>query len=132
MIKTTFAAAFAALLLASHVASAQQTPPPEASPSATQTQTDNDFRSTQLVGANVYNAANEDIGEIEDIIFDSGGSVSAVVVSVGGFLGIGEKYVAMPFKSLKIAREADKDLKITVEGTKDSLKAMPEYKFMKS
>jgi hypothetical protein len=53
-----------------------------------------------------------------------------VVLSVGGFLGIGEKYVAVPFNNLKISRDGN-SFKIVTEGTKDSLKALPDYQFYK-
>ncbi len=94
-------------------------------------QTADDFRSSKLVGSNVYNNANENIGSIEDIILKADGSMDEVVLSVGGFLGMGDKYVSMPFSALKVSRHGG-SLKITTDGTKDSLKALPDYKFFKS
>jgi sporulation protein YlmC with PRC-barrel domain len=94
-------------------------------------QTADEYRTSQLVGSKVYNSANENIGSIEDIVLKADGSMDEVVLSVGGFLGIGDKYVAMPFSALKVGRDGS-SLKVTTDGTKDSLKALPDYKFFKS
>jgi len=51
-----------------------------------------------------------------------------VIVGVGGFLGLGEKDVALPFDQLTIARDADNKLVVTSSATKESLEAAPEYK----
>ena len=90
-----------------------------------------EFRTSQIVGAKVYNNANENIGSVEDIVLKPDGTMDEVVLSVGGFLGIGDKYVAMPFSALKVSRDGS-SVKVTTEGTKDSLKALPDYKFYKS
>lgn len=90
-----------------------------------------EYRSSKLVGSKVYNTANENIGSIEDIILKPDGSLDEVVLSVGGFLGIGEKYVSVPWSALKVSRD-NSSLKIVTDGTKDSLKALPDYKFFKS
>lgn len=94
-------------------------------------QTADEFRTSKIVGSKVYNNANENIGSVEDIVLKSDGAMDEVVLSVGGFLGIGDKYVAVPFSNLKIARDGS-SLKITTDGTKESLKALPDYQFFKS
>jgi sporulation protein YlmC with PRC-barrel domain len=94
-------------------------------------QTAEELRTSQLVGSKVYNNANENIGSIEDIILKPDGSMDEVVLSVGGFLGMGDKYVAVPFSDLKITRDGS-SLKIVTLATKDSLKALPAYQFFKS
>src|ERR1051325_11352741 len=58
---------------------------------------------SDLIGTRVVSANNESIGDINDVIVDRNGQVMAAVVGVGGFLGIGEKDVAIPFKSLEFA-----------------------------
>ncbi len=58
---------------------------------------------SELIGTRVVSANNESIGDINDVIVDRNGQVMAAVVGVGGFLGIGEKDVAVPFKSLEFA-----------------------------
>jgi sporulation protein YlmC with PRC-barrel domain len=94
-------------------------------------QTVDEFRTSKIVGSKVYNNANENIGSVEDIVIKPDGSMDEVVLSVGGFLGIGDKYVSVPFSDLKIARDGS-SLKITTDGTKESLKALPAYTFYKS
>lgn len=94
-------------------------------------QTADEYRTSKLVGAEVYNEANENIGSIEDIVLKADGAMDEVVLSVGGFLGIGEKFVAVPFSDLKVTRDGS-SFKVVTKGTKDSLTALPDYKFHKS
>jgi sporulation protein YlmC with PRC-barrel domain len=63
----------------------------------------NQIMASDLIGTRVVSANNESIGDINDVIVDRNGQVMAAVVGVGGFLGIGEKDVAVPFKSLEFA-----------------------------
>ncbi|WP_275789239.1 PRC-barrel domain-containing protein [Pararhizobium gei] len=81
------------------------------------------------IGQPVYNAADESIGEINDVLFTKDGSVEAAVVGVGGFLGIGEKNVAVPLDTITVSEVPDSDdLKLTTQETADTLKAAPEFK----
>jgi sporulation protein YlmC with PRC-barrel domain len=66
---------------------------------------DGQWRASKLIGVNVYNEANEKIGEIEELIVDKSGKVDNVVLGVGGFLGMGEHYVAVPMEKLKWVNE---------------------------
>ena len=63
------------------------------------------WRSTKLVGLSVYNTNNESIGDISDLIVDRDGKIEAVVIGVGGFLGMGEHSVAVPFEQIKFVNE---------------------------
>jgi sporulation protein YlmC with PRC-barrel domain len=63
------------------------------------------WRASKLDGLNVYNQNNEKIGDISELIVDSSGTIQAVVVGVGGFLGIGERDVAIPFDQIKFVNE---------------------------
>ncbi|WP_349774733.1 PRC-barrel domain-containing protein [Microvirga terrae] len=63
------------------------------------------WRASKLEGLNVYNQNNEKIGDISEVIVDSSGTIQAVVVGVGGFLGIGERDVAIPFDQIKFVNE---------------------------
>ena len=63
------------------------------------------WRASKLVGINVYNEANEKIGDINDVILDKAGKVENVVLGVGGFLGMGEHYVAVSYDKLKWSNE---------------------------
>jgi hypothetical protein len=81
------------------------------------------------IGQSVYNASDESIGEINDVIFTKDGSVEAAVIGVGGFLGIGEKNVAVPLDTINVAEVPNSDdLKLTTQETADTLKAAPEFK----
>jgi sporulation protein YlmC with PRC-barrel domain len=64
-----------------------------------------EWRASKLVGVNVYNEANEKIGDINDVILDKSGKVENVVLGVGGFLGMGEHYVAVAYDKLKWSNE---------------------------
>lgn len=65
-----------------------------------------EWRASKLVGVNVYNEANEKIGDINDVILDKSGKVANVVLGVGGFLGMGEHYVAVAYDKLKWSNES--------------------------
>ena len=83
--------------------------------------------SAALVGKTVKNAPNGSVGTIEDIYLDNSGAVKRVVVSVGGFLGMGTKDVGVPWSDLKFGRDGS-SITVLTNWTKDSLKAMPDYK----
>jgi sporulation protein YlmC with PRC-barrel domain len=80
-----------------------------------------------LIGKTVKNATNESVGKIDDVYLDASGGVKLVVVSVGGFLGVGSKDVAVPWTDLKFSRDGN-SITVLTNWTKDSLKAMPDYK----
>ena len=63
------------------------------------------WRASKLEGLDVYNQNNEKIGDISEMLVDSSGKIQAVVVGVGGFLGIGERDVAIPFDQVKFVNE---------------------------
>jgi hypothetical protein len=77
------------------------------------------YRGSKVIGATVKNNADETIGKVDDIIIRPDDSV-------GGFLGIGDKLVVVPYEQLKF--EADNKL-VLPGGTKDGLKALPEFKY---
>lgn len=64
-----------------------------------------EWRASKLVGVNVYNEANEKIGDINEVILEKSGKAGKVILGVGGFLGIGEHYVAVSFDKLKWVNE---------------------------
>lgn len=86
--------------------------------------------SSKLVGKNLYNKKDENVGQIEDLVIDNGKTVSGVVVSVGGFLGMGERYVLVDPSSIFL-HKADGTLKAMVDADKDTLKSAPEFKYDK-
>jgi hypothetical protein len=86
------------------------------------------YRSSKLVGAAVVNSANQSIGKIDDLLVGRSDKVLYAVLSVGGFLGVGSKLVAVPYASLQIGA---KDV-VLPAGDKDQLKALPEFKYATS
>jgi hypothetical protein len=60
-----------------------------------------DWRSSKMIGLNVYNDAHEKLGSISDLLLDKSGKINAAVIGVGGFLGVGERLVAVSFDKLK-------------------------------
>ena len=91
---------------------AQQSPATTTAPAATPapaTASDmsfhGDWRTSKIVGLNVYNNANESVGSINDLLTDKSGNIKAVVLGVGGFLGVGEHLVAVPFEKVKFVTE---------------------------
>lgn len=63
------------------------------------------WRASKVVGLSVYNDKNESLGSINDILMDKSGNIKAVVLGVGGFLGLGEHLVAVPFDKIKFVNE---------------------------
>ncbi|MFZ0021753.1 MAG: PRC-barrel domain-containing protein [Acetobacteraceae bacterium] len=83
------------------------------------------FRASKIVGSSVVNEENETVGSVDDLIVTPNEKAPYAVLSVGGFLGLGTKYVVVPFGSLHM-----QDKKIVLPGaTKDALKALPEFKY---
>jgi sporulation protein YlmC with PRC-barrel domain len=80
-----------------------------------------------LLDETVMNEANESIGDVNDVLLDTDGKIASVIVGVGGFLGMGEKDVALPFDNLKFAKDNDNDLVVTTNVTKETLQATPAY-----
>jgi sporulation protein YlmC with PRC-barrel domain len=64
-----------------------------------------DWRASKVVGLNVYNSQNENVGSINDLLMDKSGGIKAAVISVGGFLGMGAHLVAVPFDKMKFSTE---------------------------
>jgi sporulation protein YlmC with PRC-barrel domain len=116
------------------------------------------WRGSKVVGLNVYNDQNESVGSINDLLMDKSGNIKAVVLGVGGFLGMGEHLVAIPFDKIKFVDQpipstttsssSSKSSSTTgstssststknpwypdhavFNATKDELKAMPEFKY---
>lgn len=85
------------------------------------------YRATKIIGATVSNDAGDTIGKVDDFIVSADGKTPFAVLSVGGFLGLGNRLVVVPYSSLTFA-----DNKIVLPGaSKDELRALPEYKYAK-
>jgi sporulation protein YlmC with PRC-barrel domain len=81
-----------------------------------------------VIGTKVKNSNKDTVGSVEDMYVDSSGNIKTVVLSVGGFLGVGSKDVAVKWSDLKQTRDG-KDLVLTTSLSKDELKALPDYKY---
>lgn len=88
-------------------------------------QTGSGFRASKLAGTSVYNRDKDKIGTIDDLILSPSDHSAFAILSVGGFLGMGKHYVAVPFSDLQITAK-----QVTMpEATKTSLEALPEFKY---
>jgi sulfite reductase beta subunit-like hemoprotein len=104
-------------------------PVPKDGPNFIQVQ-NTDMLSSNVVGLDIYNGQNNDIGKIQDIAFDASKKVTGYVLSVGGFLGMGTRYVAVNPDALMVSYDAqNKVWKATMNATKDQLKSAPEFKY---
>jgi sporulation protein YlmC with PRC-barrel domain len=117
-----FALAVMAAALLSTTALAQSNPPagsmsaPAAKPTdaaALQSTAAGKWRASKLVGLNVYNANNEKVGDINELITDASGKIDTVVIGAGGFLGMGEHNVGIPFSQVKFVNEPVKSSSTT-------------------
>jgi sporulation protein YlmC with PRC-barrel domain len=151
-------AALAGTALLATVASAQTptatTDKANAASTISESSLHGDWRASKVAGLNVYNEKNESIGTINDLLMDKSGNIKAVVLGVGGFLGMGEHLVAVPYDKVKFVDQpvpsaTTSSNKSSTTGsasststknpwypdhavfnaTKDELKAMPEFKY---
>ncbi|SDB95125.1 PRC-barrel domain-containing protein [Paraburkholderia lycopersici] len=82
------------------------------------------FRASKLVGSDVYDNSGSKIGAIDDIVLESPDEGAFAILSVGGFLGMGKHFVAVPFNDLRITSR-----QIVLQADKAQLKAMPEFNY---
>ncbi|HYZ61438.1 MAG TPA: PRC-barrel domain-containing protein [Acetobacteraceae bacterium] len=73
-------------------------------------ETGNEWRMSKLKGLNVYNNNNEKLGSIDDILVDKQGQIKALVIGVGGFLGIGDHQVAVPFNQVQFVQDTNRNV----------------------
>ena len=139
------------------VAQNKTTPPPAAHNATTPMPAAGQWRASKLIGLNVYNEQNQKVGDINEVILDHSGKVAGVVIGVGGFLGMGEHDVLIPFDKIKFVDEPARSATTTaprpattgttanssgssadhkwypdhavINATKDQLKAMPQFKY---
>jgi sporulation protein YlmC with PRC-barrel domain len=89
-----------------------------------------EMRASKLIGTAVKNQAGETVGDINEVVLSKEGQVAAVVIGVGGFLGIGEREVAVSFDSIRLAQDENKNTVVSLNATKDALKAAPQWEWM--
>ncbi|ETR76374.1 photosystem reaction center subunit H [Afipia sp. P52-10] len=83
---------------------------------------------TNYYKQNIYDPSDTKIGDVADVLVDKTGRVVGMIISVGGFLGAGEKDVAIPFEAVRVTQKDGKTY-LVVNATKDALKAAPGYKY---
>jgi hypothetical protein len=84
------------------------------------------YRASKVIGSSVLNNANEAIGKIDDLLVSTDGKAPYAVLSIGGFLGMDTHLIVVPYESLNLV-----DNKIVLPGgTKDTLKVLPEFKYV--
>jgi sporulation protein YlmC with PRC-barrel domain len=89
-------------------------------------QASNQWLASRMIGLSVYDSANENIGRISDLVIDQSGAVQAIVVGVGGFLGIGAKGIAVSLQSATIVRDQNGD-KAHVKLSKPEIELAPSF-----
>lgn len=88
-----------------------------------------DVLGSNLIGLNITNATDEDVGEIKDVVI-SGDKLAGYIVSVGGFLGMGERYVVVAPSAIQVNyAEDNKTWSAKMDATKDALTTAPEFKY---
>jgi sporulation protein YlmC with PRC-barrel domain len=82
---------------------------------------------SKMLGKTVYNSANENIGEVEEIIIDAQGKFVAAIIGVGGFLGMGERDVAVTLPSIKMQPDGNGEMRLVVAIDRPTLEQAPPY-----
>jgi len=82
---------------------------------------------TSFIGSSVFTSSDENIGDINDLIFDDKGMIQAAIVGVGGFLGMGEKDVALPISKITVTRDENNAIKLTVQASREELERAPAF-----
>src|SRR5215831_4830865 len=122
----TLAMAAASMLIASTAVFAQQ---PSAGRAELMTSIPSSSRTvTDWYKQNVYDPKDQKIGQIMDVLVNPSGQIDAAIVGVGGFLGAGEKDVAVSFNAIKATKKNDKTY-VTLDTTKDALQNAPGFKY---
>ncbi|AQX20080.1 PRC-barrel domain-containing protein [Bartonella sp. WD16.2] len=86
-----------------------------------------DFVASNLIGVDVYDITDEEIGEVKDIILRQN-NIDGIVISIGGFLGMGEHYVVVSPEKIQMKSD-DGKWKLMVNVTKNALKEAPKFKY---
>lgn len=138
LLATTFACALAGSVFAAETAPADATKATPATTTATMpttvaaaplfhVATPGERQASRLVGATVYSSAGEKVGDVNDLLVDAAGKVSGVVVGVGGFLGVGEKSVALSWNAVTVGAEPNGKPRLSAAVTKDMLQKAPAF-----
>ena len=132
--KTLFTTAALALVLTASVQSARAanlTPQTVAVATVDVSGVSNGYRASKLIGTAVRNDNKEAIGKVDDLLVSRSDKVLFAVLSVGGFLGMGDKLVVVPYSSIQVEQEGDHQILVVPGATKDMLKSLSEFKYAK-
>lgn len=134
IIRASLSAVALAALLASTTAYAQSTAPGAGTSTApavafVDKQSVGEASHSSIVGLAVKNTADEKIGDVNYLVMDPKGQVTTVVIGVGGFLGMGEKNVGVPYSSLSLMTDKDGNKIATIATTKAALESAPKYEW---
>jgi sporulation protein YlmC with PRC-barrel domain len=134
MTKLTYAALLLALATTTASAQAPQGAPRESGPAAQIMTTipANSVTVTHWYKQNVYDPGDNKIGEIMDVLIDREGKATSLIIGVGGFLGMGEKDVAVPFNAVKVTTKDNNKWYLVMNATKDALKSAKGFKYDRS
>jgi sporulation protein YlmC with PRC-barrel domain len=119
--------AVTALMLAVSPLAAQSNPSAQSAVSFVDQQNQSEVLGSDFIGTPVTTRDGQQIGKIANLVFDQNGRIELAVIGVGGFLGIGEKDVAVPFDSVKSEVINNKHV-FVIDSTKDQLQAAPTFK----
>jgi hypothetical protein len=93
----------------------------------------NDWPVSKVIGVPVYNAQNQSIGQISDLLMDQQARVATAIVSVGGYLGVGDRLVQVPLSLIRFPKDPASPSvypeKAILNTTKENLAGMPEFKY---
>jgi sporulation protein YlmC with PRC-barrel domain len=134
MRKITYAALLFALATTTANAQAPQSAPRQSGPAA-QTLTSipaNSATVNHWYKQNVYDSSNNKVGEIMDVLMDREGKATALIIGVGGFLGMGEKDVAVPFNAVQVTTKDNNKNYLVMNASKDALKSAKGFKYDRS
>jgi sporulation protein YlmC with PRC-barrel domain len=88
-----------------------------------------DTLASKLMKATVYNTDSQKIGNIEDLLIDQGRNIDGVIIGVGGFLGLGERYISLPPSSVVLTPQPNGSYRAVINVTKEGVRDAPEFKF---
>jgi sporulation protein YlmC with PRC-barrel domain len=111
---------------ATSLAIAQMSTPQASSHHKSSLATTDRWLASDIYKAAVYDTDSNKIGDIDDLVLDSSGQIKTAVIGVGGFLGIGQKNVAVPFNELKVMQHNGRQ-ELALERTRQQLKDAPAY-----
>lgn len=100
----------------------------EQQPTFLDQQQDSQLLASQMIGATIYDSAGNNLGSVKDIVMNQDGQAEAVVIGVGGFLGIGQKTVAASMGQVEKSTDENGNLKLTLNVSAGDLDAAPDFK----